>query len=62
MSALVRPLQLPSTVPALTFGCGVLLLVLRFFSPTALTLDRLPAAQLAKAFRFLAVTLIPGPR
>jgi hypothetical protein len=49
-------------VPALTFGFGVLLLVLRFFPPSALTLGRLPAAQLAEAFRLAAVALIPGPR
>ena len=62
MSALARPLHLPTTVPALTFGFGVLLLVLRSFPPSALTLGRLPTPQLAKAFRVLAVTLIPGPR
>jgi hypothetical protein len=60
--ALTHLLHFPSAAPAQTFGFGVLLLVLRVFSPFALTPDRLPAAQLAKAFRFLAVTLIPGSR
>ena len=62
MSALARPLHLPSTVPALTFGFGVLLPLLHFLPPPALTPGRVPATQLAEAFGLLAVALIPGPR
>lgn len=49
-------------MPTLTFGFGVLLPLLRFFPPSTLTLGRLPAMQLAEAFRLSAVALIPGPR
>jgi len=46
----------------LTFGLGVLLPLLRLLPPPALALSRLPAVQLAEAFRLLAVALIPRPR